>query len=91
MEITEAKSVIAGLTDIFDSHDFIKAFILKYPSAYGTMLIKHKNVITAHAEIANYLRLNTSVLPIQRIEDVNHKSDDIFGNCVPCAKWAKSN
>lgn len=91
MEITEAKSVIAGLNEIFDSHDFIRAFIFKYPSTYGAMLTKHNNVITAHAEIANFLRLNSSELPIRRAEDVNHKSDDIFGNCVPCAKWAKMN
>lgn len=89
MTLTEAISVIAELGEHFDSHDFIKDFIFKYPSTYGTMLIKYKSVTRTHAEIANFLRLNSTSLSILRVDDMNHKSCDIFGNLAPCAKWTK--
>lgn len=89
MTLEEATAVIGKLEKHFDSHDFIRVFIFKYPTSYGAALIKHNDVAASHAEIANFLRLNTDALSIFKIDAAGNKSYDIFGHLVPCAKWVK--
>lgn len=91
MTLEEAIAVIGELDKHFDSHDFIKKFIFKYPASYGTVLIKHNDVTTSHAEMANFLRLNEDAMSILKTDEVSHKSYDIFGNPTPCSKWVKKN
>jgi len=72
----------------FDSHAFIREFIKRYPQSYGALLIKHKNVNTANAEIANFLRRNDGDLHIIKAEE-DVISKDILGYDVPNALWRK--
>lgn len=91
MTLEEAATVIGELDKHFDSHDFIKKFIFKYPASYGTILIKQNDVTTSHAEMANFLRHNADALSIFKIDEASNKSYDIFGNPAPCSKWVKKN
>lgn len=83
----EVDHLIRLMNDTFDSHTFICEYIYRFPSSYGGLLIKHNNVTTAHAEIANFLRNKSIELNIRKVGD--SESADIFGNNVPCAKWSK--
>ncbi|MGN1251620.1 MAG: hypothetical protein ACI4US_01925 [Muribaculaceae bacterium] len=85
--LQEVRNICDILNDNFDSHDFIREFIYRYPSIYGGLLTKHNNVVTAHAEIANYLLNHSSELGIMK-NGIN-KSKDVFGNDAECALWTK--
>ncbi|MGM9844491.1 MAG: hypothetical protein ACI30S_09750 [Muribaculaceae bacterium] len=87
MDIEEFKQIIDLLQDTFDSHAFICEYINRFPTSYGKLLIKHNNVTTAHAEIANFLRNNSNELNIYKSGDT--VSADIFGKITPCAKWQR--
>ena len=73
----------------FDSHDFIRKLIWKCPEVYGALLIKHKNVTTAHAEIGNYLKHHASELGIKE-HDEKTESEDLFKTICSCAYWEKT-
>lgn len=88
--LSEAQSVIAQLDNEFDSHEFIKRYIYSFPKSYGILIEKHANISTAHGEIANLLRINSSTLNISKNID-GVCSHDIFGNDVQNAKWRKNN
>ena len=86
----EFLAVIEKLNPEFDSHDFIKVFIFDYPESYGNLLVKHKNVTTAHAEIAKYLLNHAKGLNIEKCSGFqSNESMDIFGNQTECAAWKK--
>ncbi len=85
MTKAQAEVIIKVLDREFDSHDFICEYIYRFPSSYGELLIKHNNVNSAHAEIANFLRYNSSVLNICKIGEM--ESADIFGTPTICALW----
>lgn len=87
MDITEAQYIVNLMHNTFDSHDFICEYIYRFPSSYGDLLVKHNNTTTAHAEIANFLRDNSSALNIRKTGDT--ESADIFRNIAPCASWEK--
>ncbi|MGM9814720.1 MAG: hypothetical protein ACI3ZX_01230 [Candidatus Aphodosoma sp.] len=87
MAIEEFIQIIDLLQDSFDSHAFICEYIIHFPTPYGKLLIKHNNVTTAHAEIANFLRNYSNELNIYKTGD--SESADIFGKITPCAKWQK--
>lgn len=87
MTLNEARNICSILKESFDSHDFISEYIFRFPSSYGDLLIKHNNVTTAHAEIANFLRLNSAQLHIRKTGEI--ESEDIFRHPVPCASWEK--
>jgi len=91
MNIQQCTTVIGNLQNDFDSHDFILKFLEKYPVEYGKLLIKYKNVNTAHAEIGRFLLDNSEqYLNHLKIEyKGEHESLNIFGNMSPCAKWHK--
>lgn len=89
MNIKECQSVIKKCTQEFDSHDFIRFFIYESPDSYGELLIKHHNVTTAHAEIANFLKKHSEELGIEEVG--TNESIDLFNNCNKCAKWQKTN
>ena len=72
----------------FDSHKLIEKFILNYPASYGSLLIKHNNVATAHSEISNFLRNHADKLEIEKVGS-DKVSKDIFGNDVTNADWKK--
>jgi len=85
-----AKFIQEQMSDEFDSHEFIKMFIKKYPDSYGLLLIAYKNVTTTHSQIANFLRNNAEELHIE--ENPNKKkSNSIFEKTVPNASWRKIN
>lgn len=88
MNLQDVKTTIEQLESEFDSHDFIRKFIFMNPTAYGSMLVKHDNVATAHGEISNYLKDNQVSLHIQQ-EIGESYSLDILGNKTYCAKWRK--
>ena len=82
-------AVIKIMPSEFDSHLFIRKFIYKFPSIYGSLLIKHNNVTTTHGEIANILRNNSIRLGIEKIDEPMNPSVDIFDNLAKCATWSK--
>ena len=88
MEVKQVRQVIDILGNEFDSHKFIREFILRCTGTYGELLIKHGNVTTAHAEIANYLRSHADELEIEKLRN-DEISADIFGNDVTNTFWKK--
>lgn len=89
MNYEEIARVVEMMPKTFDSHDFIRKFIWECPEQYGRLLMNHKNVATAHGEIAIAL-LNQSEkgeLPIKKSGEV--QSEDIFKNVKPCASWIR--
>ncbi len=72
----------------FDSHDFILVLLKRYAAVYGQYLINHKNVITANAEISNFLRNHVAELGITQGDDVI--SRNILGNESKNASWKKN-
>ena len=82
-------AVIRLMPTRFDSHQFIRKFIYNFPSLYGKLLIKHDNVTTAHAEIANTLKNYSVKLCIQEVNGSKDISVDIFNNLAKCAVWYK--
>ena len=87
MNIQQCTTVIGNLQNDFDSHDFILKFLEKYPVEYGKLLIKYKNVNTAHAEIGRFLLDKDNKLEIEKAGE--HDSPNIFRNLSPCALWQK--
>ena len=87
MRTEDCINVIKKLSDVFDSHEFIKWFIWKYPTEYAVILIKHNNVTRAHASMARFLKSKAKKLNI--IQDGTTTSKDIFGNEVENACWRK--
>lgn len=87
MTIDEAISICDLLADVFDSHDFIREYIYQFPYSYGELLMKHNNVTTAHAEIANFLRNNSAELNIRKAGE--SETEDLFRHMVKCAIWKK--
>ena len=79
MGIENFREVIQQLGNEFDSHEFIEKYIWAFPADYGELLVKHNNVRTAHAEIANYLRYHAEELNIERLPGKS-VDQDIFGN-----------
>ena len=88
MELEEVREIVISLGSEFDSHEFIKEFILGCTRVYGNLLVKHGDVTTAHAEIANFLRNHVEELGIEKIGE-DKISKDIFGNDVPNANWRR--
>lgn len=87
MNIQDCLKVIGYLSENFDSHDFILKLLEKFPSHYGELLVKYKNVNEAHAEIGRFLLKYSEDLEIEKTgEDY---SPNIFRNISPCAKWHK--
>lgn len=84
----DVQTVIEMMPKQFDSHNFILQFIKESPEGYGRLLIKHKNVKTAHAEISNYLRNHASSLHIR--ENGKIESEDLFRIIQPCAQWERT-
>ncbi len=89
MNQNEILTTLGLLGNLFDSHDFIRKFILNCPVSYGDLLKKHKKVTTAHGEIANYLGNHSKQLGIEQIGTI--VSLNIFNNETPCALWKKNN
>lgn len=87
MDINEAQEIIRSLNDHFDSHDFIMELYMHLPAVYGSFLVEHNNINTAHAEISNFLRYNSTDLNIIELDKV--MSPNIFGKFTECAAWAK--
>lgn len=87
MNTSEANQIIDSLDDYFDSHDFILALYMQLPAVYGSFLVEHNNVNTAHAEISNFLRYNSKDLGICELDKVT--SPNIYGKPTECAAWAK--
>lgn len=88
LPLLRVQETISMMPQNFDSHDFIRKFIWKYPEIYGRLLIKHANVTTAHAEIGNYLRCHASELGINELPE-KVESEDILRIICPCAQWEK--
>ena len=80
-------TVIGLMPKEFDSHDFILKFLEKFPAEYGELLINHKTVNDAHAEIGRFLLDKDNKLEIEKTGE--HESLNIFRNISPCAQWNK--
>lgn len=87
MDINDAREIIRTLNDHFDSHDFIVELYMHMPAVYGSLLVEHNNINTAHAEISNFLRYNSKDLDIIELDKV--MSPNIFGKPTECAAWTK--
>lgn len=81
------RQTVDALGNEFDSHDFIRKLIEKHHVLYAVFLIRHRNVNTAHAEIARYLGKKATTLKIHGSGE--RKSEDIFGNETSCTLWKK--
>lgn len=88
LRIEIVSSILPFVETRFDSHNFICEFIYRLPTIYANLLIKYDDTTRAHAEIANFLRYNSSKLHIQKIGE--SVSPDIFGTPSSCALWEKT-
>ena len=90
MDYNEIERVVRMLPKTLDSHDFIRMFIWACPEQYGSLLISHNNVATAHGEIGIALLTQSEKgeLAIEKREEV--QSEDIFKNVRPCASWIRT-
>ena len=87
MDINEVKKIVEMMPQVFDSHEFILKYIWEYASSYGNLIVKHRNVTTAHAEVGKFLLNKANELGIEKIGEKDSK--DFFGNTAPCAQWKK--
>ena len=87
IDLNEIRSIVEKMPIVFDSHEFILRFLQFYPKSYGELLVAHNSVPLAHAEIANFLRNNSTTLAINKIGE--RETNDIFGNLAECAVWEK--
>lgn len=87
INLNEISNAIEKMPTVFDSHEFILRFLQFCPSSYGELLIAHNNVALVHAEIANFLRNNSTKLGINKTGE--RETTDIFGNPAECAVWTK--
>lgn len=87
MNIDIVASIVETMKENFDSHDFIKEFVWRYPSIYGQLLVDLDDVALAHAQISNYLLNHAQELGIEKTSEVD--SDNLFGHITPCGKWHK--
>lgn len=89
MEIDNVKAIIDGILQtksVFDSHDFIRAYMKSETKDYGQMLVKYKDVRQTHSIIANYLLDNSKKLGIEKTVKESI-SRDVFDIETPCAEW----
>ena len=85
----EVENVLQMLGNEFDSHKFIKLYIIMFPVSYLDMLAKYHDAATTNSVIANYLLNHSNTLNISREQDVI--SSSIFGYDVSNASWQKTN
>ena len=72
----------------FNSHQFIKCYILCYTWSYLSILKEYKDVEIAHREIGKYLKKNDTKLGIKKIGF--EPSENIFGNTDSIALWERT-
>lgn len=84
---SEAKAVVEQMPKEFNSHQFIKCYILCYTWSYLSILKKYKDVEIAHREIGKFLKKNEIKLGIKKAGLV--PSENIFGNVDTIASWER--
>ena len=90
MTIEDARLIIVeNMSDIFDSHDFIREFKLRNRNLYEEMVEKCASVTSAHGIISIFLLNHASALGIEKNGEGKNKSKNINGKITPCAKWSK--
>ncbi|MDE6696576.1 MAG: hypothetical protein K2K25_06825 [Muribaculaceae bacterium] len=87
--LSEAQSVIAQLDDEFDSHEFIKKYMILYTKSYAEMLLKFKTFATTHGHIAIELKRMSKLLKINAVG--KKVSPDIFNEMTECELWFNMN
>lgn len=87
--VSEAQSVIAMLDDKFDSHEFIKRYMILYTKSYAEMLLKFKTFSTTHGNIAIELKRISKLLKINAVG--KRVSLDIFNEMTECELWSNMN
>ena len=87
MNIRQAQRVITSLGQYFDSHAFIRKFMLKYPKAYAGIVSNHKTLKAAHAAIGKFLLDNSATLNITKLGEI--ESLNVLMKPSPNALWSK--
>jgi hypothetical protein len=85
---SEANAVVEQMPKKFNSHQFIKCYILCYTWSYLSILKEYKDVEIAHREIGKYLKKNDTKLGIKKIG--LEPSENIFGNTDSIALWERA-
>ena len=87
--IEEAKEVIKQLPKRFDSHDFLRQYILAYTWPYLQLLKETKEVTNLHMRVGLFLKQNAEEeLSIRKVDEV--VTENIFGTPSPCGLWEKT-
>lgn len=89
LTVTIARDVIAYIDKIdkkFDSHKFIRGLLKKYPLIYAELLKSYKDVRTANAQIAIFLRDNARKIGIEK-QSGKETSLDLFLENTPNTNW----
>lgn len=90
MTIEDVQPIIdEGMSDNFDSHDFIRELLQRSHNLYEEMVEKYGSVASAHGMISIFLLNHASALGIEKNGDRKNKSKNINGIITPCAKWRK--
>lgn len=88
MTIEDVQPIIdEGMSDNFDSHDFIRELMLRNRNLYEDMIEKCGSVASANGIISIFLLNHASALGIVKNGEI--KSENINGKITLCAKWRK--
>ncbi len=87
MNIRQAQRVITSLEQYFDSHAFIRKYMMKYPKAYAGIVSNHKTLKAAHATIGKFLLDNSATLNITKLGEI--ESLNVLMRPSSNALWSK--
>lgn len=91
--LEQARVIIEQMGNHFDSHEFIREYIITYPETYLEMLSSFGSVRRANGRIAAFLeekqehKQRGQSLPIHKQGKV--PSINIFGRNTRCERWDK--
>ena len=87
--IIEAREVIKQMPKKFNSHQFIKCYILCYTWSYLRLLKQYKDVEIAHREIGKFLNSTHRRENLLIRKTGTEPSENIFGNIDNVATWER--
>lgn len=87
--IDEAHTIIEQMNREFDFHDFIRAYIIRYPASYLEMLRSFGAVGRANGRIAAFLQEKQRDKNIFIHQTGKVRSMNVFGRETRCEHWIK--
>ncbi len=87
MAFNDVIAIIDELDEMFDSHEFIDAYKMKFPTAYAGLKSDYTSVDGAHKLMGKYLSKYRDSLFIESIG--RSRSINVLGRKSECELWRK--